>query len=248
MEKFYCSAKEFYFNREFSNERSIGQGKLNEDLETIRQKSNGRAYNIVLVGIVTLIILFIVPRLGAFPFQTALRIGLALIFLMLLISFYVQLYKGRKAYTSYVDYYFNAPISLKENVLYYVITNKGLYINDYNREQLDEMILFPWDEIEKVEMDYVRLAYANGVNRNKAKSMFENTLRSIQKKHPGFDLRAEHFYKDRFSLRLYSKTRKGIPSSVAIPKEWRETGEETRFLEEMEKFVPVDKSAVVQEE
>lgn len=248
MGKFYCSAKEFYFNREFSNDRSVGEGKLHEDLAEIQQKSNGRAYTIVLSGIVALILLFIIPRLGEFYLQDGLRIALGIILLGLIISFYVQLYKGRKAYRAYVDHYFNAPISLKDDVLYYIISEKGLYTNDYNREQLDEMTLFPWDEIEKIEMDYLRLAYASGVNRNKEKSMLESTLRSIQKKHPGFDLKAEHIYKDRFSLRLYRKKYKGIPSSIAIPKEWRETGVEARFLEEIETFVPVDKSAVMQEE
>lgn len=246
VEKFYCSAKEFYFNREFSNFVSSGEGKLKEELEDIQTKHNGRAYTIVLSGIITLALLFIVTRIGEFALQTTLRNGLIAIFLVLMISFYVQLYKGRKEYARYRDRYFNAPATLKENVLYYVLSAKGIYINDFNRSDIADMTLVPWEKIEKAELDFLRSPYVRGGTHSKAKDVFQSNIKSIGKEHHGFDIEARDIYEDRYALRFFYKEGKGSHSSIAIPKEWRETGEEARFIDEVAAYIEVERSPALE--
>ena len=242
MEKFYMSVDSFLFYRQYTYYHLLGHGEV---LDSIQQTARRRAapkFALLSLFFVFIGILMSVTQAEPFPKQNTYRFYLSLVSLFLLVAFFISPVFNRRKQAKNSAHYFQWPASFKGKILYYIVSDDGLYINLFNRENIDEMVFIPWDKVTRGGIQPMELRTFITGSRAALLRKVKRRVKEVQRRYPNqtFDPDIALTFEDREQITLYTETnRERIGGTLPMPKEWERSSEKDHFIRMVQQYIPI---------
>ena len=232
--KFYCSAEDYYFSKIFSHVQL--KSGINKRINSILW--NGiKKILLIVASIVTLafLLMYFEDRISK-EYKIYSNLSFSMLIITLVVIGIISFLRLNKEINYVQDSENNEPVNLKEKIMIYEITDKGLYFNEYNHSNKNKMILIPWEKVKKVVIG--KLIYPQPTlekHRNFRKNMLEEEIKEIQRIHRDFHCPVLLKHEDKLGMSLYFNSL--YSEYLAIPPGW---GSAESFIDEITKYVEVN--------
>lgn len=120
----------------------------------------------------------------------------------------------------------------------YDLSPEGIYLNIFNKNDKYDMILVPWENIEKCEVDYLSFPNVLGSERDILRRRMLKDFKEVKRVHNGFHYSTDIVHREKTGIKLYLKN--GRFDYLPLPVTWKEIAEKKRFIDELEKYVSVE--------
>jgi len=232
--KFYCSAEDYYFTKLFS--RVQLKSGINKRINSIRWNGIKKILLIVASIVILAFLSMYFEDLISKENKIYSNISFSMLIITLVFSGIISVLLLGKEINYVRNSENNEPVNLKEKIMIYEITDNGIYFNEYNRNNRDEMILIPWEKVKKVVIG--KLIYPQPTlekHPNYRKNMLEEEIKEIQKVHSDFHCPVLLKHEDKLGMSLYFNSL--YSEYLAIPPGW---GSAESFIDEITKYVEVN--------
>lgn len=232
--KFYCLAKDFYVTKIFSKLRM--KNGINKKVSDIWGRDKRKIqFMVIMIFISGFLFSFLRNR---FDDQEVIYLNLfflIIFFLIVLSSIFFVIRTGKE-----VKYFqknlMNEPHTLGEKIMMYEITDKGIYFNEYNQLNKDEMTVIPWNRMDKIVVG--TLSYPMLVSTWRSKIAHKNRLKrdieAVQEIHKDFDFPVQLTQENNLGMTLYFNN--VFYGYLPIPASMENT---QTFIDEIGKYVPI---------
>ncbi|MBU5466201.1 hypothetical protein KQI49_05060 [Virgibacillus sp. MSJ-26] len=231
--KFYCTGEDYYFTKLFS--RVQLKSGINKRINSIRWNGIKKILFIAVSIIILAFISMYFENHISKEYKTYSNLSFSILIITLVISGIISVLRLVKEINYVRNSENNEPFNLKEKIMIYEITDNGIYFNEYNRNNRNEMTLIPWDKVKKVvigELIYPQITIEK--HRNVKKNMLEEGINKIQKVHSDFHCPVLLKHEDKLGMSLYFNSL--YSEYLAIPSGW---GSAENFIDEITKHVEV---------
>src|SRR5699024_2573233 len=231
--KFYCTAEDYYFSKIFSQVQL--KSGINKRINSIRWKGIKKILLIaVSIAILAFLLMYFEEHISK-EYKIYSNLSFSILIITLVVSGIISVLRLGKEINYVRNSENNEPFNLSEKVMIYEITDNGIYFNDYNRSNRNEMTLIPWDKVKKVvvgELIYPQTTIEK--HRHFKKIMLEEEIKEIQKVHSDFHCPVLLKHEDKLGMSLYFNSL--YSEYLAIPSGW---GNAENFIDEITKHVEV---------
>lgn len=249
VKQFTCKGKEWYFLRTFTVVEE-GTGLLQERTLSEHRKNTkklGIALTLVMILVFSIVIWAILQIIPASQFKSNMNMLFITLNLSLIIGAFLMwvwyAYRGLRIHKSTVT----LPNAEKELILYQM-TEKGIYINLYNRPNKEEMIFLDWSKVKNMSVDYMHYLpfYIKPTKSNKKQQerKLHRLFNNIKKKLDTFPYEPKFKYDDVHAIYLLHTNEKYL-NELPIPLSWYENGVYDQFIAELERYVDFSDESLI---
>ena len=247
--QFTCNGKEWYFLRTFTVVEE-GSGMLHEST-LYQHKKNinnlGIALMLVMILVFSIVTWGILQIIPASQFKSNMNLVFIILNLCLIIGAFLMWvwygYREVRIRKSTVT----LP-KIEEELILYKITENGIYINLYNRPNMEDMIFLDWSKVKNMSVDYMHyLPYyikPTKSNKKQQKKKLHRLFNNMKRKLDISSYEPKFKYDDIRSFYLMHTNEKYL-NELPIPPSWYENGVYDQFISELKRYVDSSDESLV---
>lgn len=239
--QFTCEGKEWYFLRTFTVIEE-GSGLLHERLLSDLRKNTKKleiALILVLILVFSIVIWGILQIIPASQFKS----NMNQVFIILNPSLIIGAFLMWIWYVSQEARINKSAVTLPNvegELTLYRVTENGIYINLYNRSNMEEMIFLDWRKVKNMSVDHMRYLpfYIKPTNSNKKhqETNLHRLFNNMKNKLDNFPYEPKFKYDDVHAVYLMHTNGKYL-NELPIPPSWYENGVYNQFIAELKLYI-----------